>query len=94
MRALPIVDFRDPAATAGLGVAVEELANGWELPQALAAQVRAAGAAGAVVPSAARQGFWNLVIFPEGFERLSVSGGRTMRPAPPNQPRRRATSAP
>ena len=91
---MPVVDFRDPVAPASLGVALEELANGWELPQAVAAEVRAAGAVGAVVPSAARPGFWNLVVFPDGFERLSISGGRTMQPAPPNQPRRRAISAP
>lgn len=84
MRGLPVVDFRDPAACAALGVEPRELAEGWTVPQALAAKVRAAGALGAVVPSAAREGHWNLVVFPDGFGRVSVSGGRTMRPAPPS----------
>ena len=84
MRRLPIVDFRDAAVSAALGVDPSDLANGWAASQVLAARLRAAGALGAVVPSAARRGQWNLVVFPEGFGRVSVSGGRTMRPAPPS----------
>lgn len=84
VRRLPIVDFRDAAVSAALGVDLGELATGWVASQALAARLRAAGALGAVVPSAARPGQWNLVVFPDGFGRVSVSGGRTMRPAPPS----------
>jgi RES domain-containing protein len=91
---LPVVDLRDPTARAVLGIMLDELADGWAASQELGARLLAAGAEGVVAPSAARPGSWNLVVFPPGFRRLSVRGGRTMHPAPPrDQARRRATSA-
>ena len=36
-----------------------------------------------VVPSAARDGSWNLVVFPSGFRRLRLAGSRAMHPRPP-----------
>lgn len=79
-----MVDLRDAATRAALGnVGVRSLTEGWDATQALADRLRALGAEGAVVPSAARPGHWNLVVFPAGFARLRVGRGRTMHPRPP-----------
>ena len=80
---LPVVDLRDPAARKALGVDLGSLTGAWDAPQALAERLRALGAQGAVVPSAARPDAWNLVVFPAGFGRVTVRRGRTMHPAPP-----------
>lgn len=83
MSGLPVVDLRDAATRAELGVGESELVGPWEAPQALARRITALGARGAVVPSAARRGHWNLVVFPDGFDRVRVLRGRTMQPRPP-----------
>ncbi len=93
--ALPVIDLRDPAARAAVGVELDELRGAWPVTQALGPRLRALGAAGVIAPSAARAGHWNLVVFPAGFGRVSVRDGRTMHPAPPDaQPRRRRISVP
>jgi RES domain len=50
----------------------------------LAATARELGADGLIVPSAALDGAWNLVVFPSGLDRLRVAGSRAMHPRPPN----------
>ena len=81
---LPVVDLRDPAARAELGISESALVGAWDAPQALARRITALGALGAVVPSAARPGHWNLVVFPDGFDRVRVLRGRTRQPRPPD----------
>jgi RES domain-containing protein len=80
---LPVVDLRSGATREALGVAVDDLTGDWQVPQELARRLASLGAEGAVVPSAAHPGHWNLVVFPAGFGRLRVGRGRTMHPAPP-----------
>jgi hypothetical protein len=36
-----------------------------------------------IVPSAALDGAWNLVVFPAGFARLRTAGSSAMSPRPP-----------
>jgi RES domain-containing protein len=92
---LPVVDLRDAVTRTALGVKPGDLDDGWGAPQELVTRLRATGAHGVVVPSAARPGHWNLVVFPDGFARVAVRAGRAMHPAPPDdQPRRREISAP
>ena len=80
---LPVVDLRDPATRAALGVEVEDLTADRAIPQRLAGRLQELDALGAVVPSAARPGHWNLVVFPAGFAHLRIGRGRIMHPAPP-----------
>jgi hypothetical protein len=77
------VDLRDGATRGELGIDESELVGAWDAPQTLARRITALGALGAVVPSAARPGHWNLVVFPAGFDHVRVLRGRTMRPLPP-----------
>lgn len=85
---LPVVDLRDAATREALGVELASLTEGWGPSQALAARLGELGAQGAVVPSAARTGHWNLVVLPAGFAHVTVRRGRTMHPAPPPSPPR------
>jgi RES domain-containing protein len=80
---LPILDLRDPQVCAELGIELTELTGPRASAQSLAPRAKAHGAQGLIVPSAAREGAWNVVVFPEGFERLAVGRGRVMRPRPP-----------
>ena len=80
---LPVVDLREAATREALGVTVEQLTGARAVPQELARRLAALGAQGAVVPSAAYPGHWNLVVFPVGFAHLRVGRGRTVHPAPP-----------
>ena len=41
------------------------------------------GVDGLIVPSAARDGAWNLVVLPSGFARLRIAGSLVMHPRPP-----------
>lgn len=79
-----MVDLRDAATREALGLGdLGSLTGAWDAPQSLANRLTAMGAQGAIVPSAARPDAWNLVVFPAGFDRVSVRRGRTMHPAPP-----------
>ncbi len=79
-----MVDLRDATTRAAVGISsLAALTGDWDVTQALADRLRRLGAEGAIVPSAARPGHWNLVVFPAGFARLRVGRGRTMHPRPP-----------
>ena len=43
------------------------------------------GADGIVVPSAARDGAWNLVVFPSGLGAVTAAGSTVRNPAPPTR---------
>jgi len=66
-----------------MGVTLQQLTGPRPTAHALAARARDRGAEGMLVPSAARPGDWNLVVFPAGFGRLRVAGSRAMHPRPP-----------
>ena len=94
VRALPVVDLRRPGLVQELGIDLEQLTGPRTHAHDFAERARDLGAAGMVVPSAARDGAWNLVVFPPGFAALRVAGSRTTNPRPPNQvTRRRSTSS-
>ena len=80
---LPVLDLRDADVRSSLGITPADLTGPRASAQALAAHARELGARGLVVPSAARAGAWNLVVFPDGFDRLTVGRGRRMHPRPP-----------
>lgn len=80
---LPVLDLRDPTVRASVDVELTDLTGPRASAQSLAPRAKALGAEGLIVPSAARDGAWNLVVFPEGFERLSVGRGRSRQPRPP-----------
>ncbi len=81
--ALPVLDLRRPGVAEGAGVTLDQLTGPRARAHGLAAVARKLGAEGMVVPSAAREGAWNLVVFPPGFERLRSAGSRTTNPRPP-----------
>ena len=78
-----MVDLRRPGLAAELDVNKRQLTGPRTRAHGLAAKARKLGADGMVVPSAARAGAWNLVVFPSGFGRLRVAGSRAMHPRPP-----------
>jgi len=80
---LPVLDLRDPTACEEIGVDVGELVGPRSAAQALTERARSLGAEGMIVPSAAREGAWNLVVLPPGFRRLVIGRGRAMHPRPP-----------
>jgi RES domain-containing protein len=80
---LPVLDLRDPTVRASLDVELTDLTGRRASAQSLAPVAKALGAQGLIVPSAAQEGAWNLVVFPEGFERLAISRGRNVHPRPP-----------
>ena len=81
--ALPVVDLRRPDVATELEVQLEELTGARARAHALAGRAKEAGAQGMIVPSAARAGAWNLVVFPSGFTRVRAAGSRVMNPRPP-----------
>lgn len=89
VRSLPVVDLRRPGLADDLGVALAHLTGPRARAHDFAERVRDLGAAGMVVPSAARDGGWNLVVFPSGFGALRPAGSRAMHPRPPGQVTRR-----
>jgi hypothetical protein len=80
---LPVLDLREPAVVGTLGISVDDLTGGRRAAQELAERARAMGAGGMIVPSAARHGHWNLVVFPAGLHRIATGRSRAMHPRPP-----------
>ena len=80
---LPVLDLRDPGVVEQLGVHMDDLTGGRRAAQELAARARSIGAEGLIVPSAARHGYWNLVVFPVGLGRVRAGPSRAMHPRPP-----------
>lgn len=83
VQGLTVVDLRRPGVAEELGVSDRQLTGPRSRAHGLAARARELGAQGMLVPSAARAGAWNLVVFPSGFGRLRISGSRAMHPRPP-----------
>jgi hypothetical protein len=63
-----------------LGIDPTSLVGSREDARPLTDRARELGADGMVVPSAARAGGWNVVVFPTGFDRLRVVRQRDLRP--------------
>ena len=80
---LAVVDLRRPGLADELGVTERQLTGPRSRAHSLAARASKLGADGLIVPSAARDGAWNLVVFPSGFDRLRIGGSRAMHPRPP-----------
>jgi RES domain len=78
-----VVDLRRAGLAGELGVTDRQLTGARSRAHGLATKARSLGADGLIVPSAARRGAWNLVVFPSGFDRLRVAGSRVMHPRPP-----------
>jgi RES domain-containing protein len=81
---LAVVDLRRPGVADELSVTERQLTGVRSKAHGLAARARELGADGLIVPSAARTGAWNLVVFPSGFDRVRVAGSRAMHPRPPS----------
>lgn len=77
---LRVVDLRRPAVRDELRVELSSLTGARAAAQALATKARSLGADGMIVPSAARAGEWNLVVFPSAFSKLTVGGSTITRP--------------
>jgi RES domain-containing protein len=79
---LRVLDLRDPAVRRALRVSVAQLTGEWAPDAPNRATLRVAAAAreldvdAAIVPSAARDGGWNLVVRPEAFERVRMTRRR------------------
>jgi RES domain-containing protein len=84
---LPLLDLRRPEVRAELDISLAALTGGRARAHGLARRARTLGAEGMIVPSAARDGAWNLVVFPGGFARVRVDGSRAMNPRPPDRSR-------
>ncbi len=75
---LTVLDLREPATRRALRVGLPGLTGPWspDAPNRDARRVaRAAaelGVDGAIVPSAAAEGGWNLVVLPRAFERVRM----------------------
>jgi RES domain-containing protein len=74
---LRVLDLRLPAVRRELGVDLDALVGPRRAAQALGTRARELGAEGLVVPSAALDGHWNLVVYPSAFRRLRVAGSST-----------------
>ena len=80
---LAVVDLRRPGLADELGVSRQQLTGPRSRAHGLVGRARNLGADGLIVPSAAHEDAWNLVVFPPGFEQLRIAGSRVMRPRPP-----------
>jgi len=78
-----VLDLRRSGLADELGIRLDRLTGPRARSHGLAERARQLGAAGMIVPSAARNDAWNLVVFPSGFGRLRVTGSRAMHPRPP-----------
>ena len=85
VRSLPVLDLRRPGLAHDLGVALDQLTGPRARAHDFAERARELGAQGMVVPSAARDVGWNLVVFPSGFASLHATGSRAMHPHLPAQ---------
>ena len=86
---LRVLDLRDAATRRALRVSERQLAGAWspEAPNRHALRVmraaRELGVDGIVVPSAARQGGWNVAVLPNAFDRVHLVRRRREVPRPP-----------
>lgn len=78
-----VVDLRRSEVREQLGVDLDDLTGPRRAAQNLSAQTRELGADGLILPSAARGGKWNLVVFPPAFSKVRVTGSVATRPKPP-----------
>jgi hypothetical protein len=84
---LAVLDLRDPATRRALRVSLAQLTGPWSPDAPNAAALRVASAArrlgvdAMLVPSAARDGGWNLAVLPAGFARMRLV--RRRRETPP-----------
>lgn len=89
---LSVLDLRDDATQAVLGVTLVDLVVPWspDLPNRACRRVMeaalAAGADAIIVPSAALPGGWSIDVLPGAFERLRLVARQLVTPAPPPQP--------
>jgi len=76
---LRLLDLRSPTTREALGVTLKQLRGDWspDIPNraclAVARAARDAGADGFIVPSAARDGGWNVAVLPGAFQRVRVT---------------------
>ncbi len=86
---LAVLDLRRPEVLAALQVTVEDLNAAWApgSPNRACLKVSSAatatGAEAIIVPSAARQGAWNLDVLPTGFSKLRRRKRQRTTPRPP-----------
>jgi RES domain-containing protein len=83
---LEVVDLRRPEVRTELDVSLADLTGPRSRAQTLAARARRVGAQGMVVPSAALDGAWNLVVFTSAFETVRVAGSSAVNPATGRRP--------
>jgi len=81
---LSVLDLRLPKARAAVDVELADLIGPREACQALARKAQKMGADGIVVPSAAHEGAWNLVVLPRGFGAVKPASSSVRNPAPPH----------
>lgn len=86
---LRVLDFRDATTRRALRVSERQLTAGWapDAPNRHALRVmraaRELGVDGIVVPSAAREGGWNVAVLPDAFDRVHLARRRREVPRPP-----------
>jgi RES domain-containing protein len=86
---LAVLDLRDAATRRALGIDERDLVGDWspEAPNAATLRVAAVatelGVDGMVVPSAAREGGWNLAVLPRAFDAVRLASRRRSTPSPP-----------
>ena len=78
-----VIDLRRWEAREQLGIELDAITGPRPAAQELAARARDLGADGLILPSAAHDGHWNLVVFPTAFPKVHVAGSVATRPRPP-----------
>jgi RES domain-containing protein len=84
---LRVLDLRSRTTRDAVGVTLEQLTGEWspDAPNlaclAVARAAREAGADGFVVPSAARDGGWNVAVLPGAFDHVHVTRQARSQPA-------------